>query len=327
MSADRAARLGEPATGGREPTHVAHRGHALDAAENTLPAVRAAADIADAVEVDVRRCADDVVVVHDETVDRVTDATGPVADFTAEELAALDVCDSGAGVPRFADVARAVPPDVGLQVELKERGLVADVVEALAAAGRLDPGEDGRGATRSATAGGDLPPPAVLSSFDHGALREARETAPALPRSLIFDSRPTRALRVAVDLDCVAVHPPVALCLGSGIPVPGVGRVALPASIRRRVPDSGRTAGRRLRDGARLVRAAGRRLPVAGDRLPTHRVAGLDPLVGDSLLAAARERDLAVNAWTVTDEAVAAALHATGVDGLSVDGAAVVDPE
>ena len=62
---------------------IAHRGFAAVHPENTVRAVRAAARVADAVEVDVRRCATgELVVIHDATVDRVTDGTGPVADHS-----------------------------------------------------------------------------------------------------------------------------------------------------------------------------------------------------------------------------------------------------
>ena len=51
---------------------IAHRGFAGVNPENTLQAVEAAAGVADAIEVDVRRCeSGDLVVIHDETVDRL----------------------------------------------------------------------------------------------------------------------------------------------------------------------------------------------------------------------------------------------------------------
>lgn len=48
--------------------------------------------------------------------------------------------------------------------------------------------------------------------------------------------------------------------------------------------------------------------------------------VEDGLLARARERDLAVNAWTVTDHEEAAALAALGVDGIIADRSDVLSP-
>jgi len=71
---------------------IAHRGSSSEAPENTLPAFEAAvARGADAIELDVRLTADGApVVIHDATLDRTTDRTGPVAAFTLAELRAVD---------------------------------------------------------------------------------------------------------------------------------------------------------------------------------------------------------------------------------------------
>jgi glycerophosphoryl diester phosphodiesterase len=165
---------------------IAHRGFAGVNPENTLPAVHDAVERADGVEVDVRRCASgELVVCHDETVDRTTDGTGAVADHTAAELASLSVEGSDAGVPTLADVLAAVPPDVTRHAELKEQGLAADL-EALAA---------------------DAAPPVVASSFDVGALREVEE----LPTAFITSER-AGALDRAASLGCRGVHPRTDVC-------------------------------------------------------------------------------------------------------------------
>ena len=71
---------------------IAHRGSSAEAPENTLPAFEAAvARGADAIELDVRLTADGApVVIHDATLDRTTDRTGPVAALTLAELRAVD---------------------------------------------------------------------------------------------------------------------------------------------------------------------------------------------------------------------------------------------
>lgn len=170
---------------------VAHRGFASVRPENTVGAVEAAGRRADAVEVDVRRCASgEVVACHDETVDRVTDATGAVAAFDASVLADLSVLGSDDGVPTLDAVLDAVPADVAVNVECKERGLGADVERAAA---RVE---------------NDV----LVSSSDPIALDEV-----ALPRALVFAERPTRNLERAADLDCTAVHPSAALALGTSV--------------------------------------------------------------------------------------------------------------
>jgi glycerophosphoryl diester phosphodiesterase len=172
---------------------IAHRGFAGVNPENTVLAVRAVAGSgADAVEVDARRCGSgEVVVCHDATVDRVTGASGPVSEYTAAELADLTVLGTGEGVPTLRAVVEATPADVGVNVELKERGLRASVRDVLAA----HPGE------------------CWLSSFDPGALEAARTGEAEVPTALLAapgdEGDPVRRARA---LDCAAVHPHHSQC-------------------------------------------------------------------------------------------------------------------
>ncbi|MDD6450498.1 MAG: glycerophosphodiester phosphodiesterase [Lachnospiraceae bacterium] len=70
----------------------AHRGASSYAPENTLASFEEAVNRkADGVELDVQLTKDgEIVVIHDETVDRTTDGSGWVKDFTLEELRKLD---------------------------------------------------------------------------------------------------------------------------------------------------------------------------------------------------------------------------------------------
>ena len=59
---------------------IAHRGASAELPENTLPAFeRAAALGADAVELDVQLCEEALVVLHDESLERTTNGSGPLA--------------------------------------------------------------------------------------------------------------------------------------------------------------------------------------------------------------------------------------------------------
>jgi glycerophosphoryl diester phosphodiesterase len=107
---------------------VAHRGASAEAPENTLAAYRAAlARGAPAAECDVRLSADGVVVViHDPTLDRTTDGTGPVAARTFAELRALDAGGwksplfAGERIPDLAEVLDVVHPRMTLFIDLKD---------------------------------------------------------------------------------------------------------------------------------------------------------------------------------------------------------------
>lgn len=74
------------------PIIIAHRGGALNAPENTLAAFKLAKENgATGVEFDLDFTKDGVpVIIHDSTVDRTTDGTGKVSDFTYEEIKRLN---------------------------------------------------------------------------------------------------------------------------------------------------------------------------------------------------------------------------------------------
>ena len=70
---------------------IAHRGLDETFPENTLTAFKAALDRGMAIEIDVRGTSDEqLVVVHDDTVDRTTNGSGAVASMTLAELKQLD---------------------------------------------------------------------------------------------------------------------------------------------------------------------------------------------------------------------------------------------
>jgi glycerophosphoryl diester phosphodiesterase len=170
---------------------IAHRGFAANRPENTRRAVEEASARADAIEVDVRRCeSGELVVIHDETVDRVTDGEGPVAEHTLSELRALDVLGTGEGVPTLAEILRTVPESVGVNVELKERGTAADALGLMAS----------------------LHPQTVVSSFSARALAACREADASIPRAYITAEAGTESVETALELDCGYLHPGLEAC-------------------------------------------------------------------------------------------------------------------
>ena len=116
------------------PQVFAHRGGCALGPENTLAAFDLGlASGADGLELDVHLSADGIVVVcHDETLDRTTDATGRVCTRTAAELAAVDAgCrfvdgtgafpfrGRGIGVPTLREVLQRYR-DAPVIIEMKE---------------------------------------------------------------------------------------------------------------------------------------------------------------------------------------------------------------
>lgn len=126
-----------PYLDGPRPRAYAHRGwHVgeLDGCENTLAAFsRAVGEGFAYLELDVHASADGVAMVHhDARLDRTTDATGPLAARSADELAAVRV-RGREPIPRLAQVLAALP-DTRITIELKSAAVVGPVLAVLAEA-------------------------------------------------------------------------------------------------------------------------------------------------------------------------------------------------
>ncbi len=76
----------------KRPLVMAHRGDQATAPENTILAMESAVKVgADVLETDVRMTKDkELVLFHDETLDRTTNGTGKISDYTLDELKQLD---------------------------------------------------------------------------------------------------------------------------------------------------------------------------------------------------------------------------------------------
>jgi glycerophosphoryl diester phosphodiesterase len=131
----------------------AHRGGARLAPENTMVAFERGLSFGcDGLELDVHLSSDGVVVViHDRTLERTTDAMGPVGALRASELARVDAgyrfAVDGAfpfrgraiGVPTLEQVLRAFP-DARVIIEMKqgEPALARAVIDTLRRTGAGD---------------------------------------------------------------------------------------------------------------------------------------------------------------------------------------------
>lgn len=103
--------------------NYAHRGlHSKDKSvpENSLEAFRLAAEAGYGAELDVQLSRDgQVVVFHDDTLDRVCGVHGRVDEFSFEELQTMRLCGTEHRIPLFSEVLRTVDGRGPLIVELK----------------------------------------------------------------------------------------------------------------------------------------------------------------------------------------------------------------
>ncbi|MBM7634963.1 glycerophosphodiester phosphodiesterase [Geomicrobium sediminis] len=115
-------------TTGDDVTNVAHRGASGHAPENTIAAFDKAVEIgADYIEVDVHMSKNnEVVVIHDATVNRTTDGEGRVNDFTLRELHQLDAGSwfsdeyKGEQIPTLGEVLDRYLGEIGILIEVKD---------------------------------------------------------------------------------------------------------------------------------------------------------------------------------------------------------------
>jgi glycerophosphoryl diester phosphodiesterase len=109
------------------PWIIAHRGVSIEAPENTLKGFTLAIDQgADFLELDIHLSADEqLVVIHDDTVDRTTNGTGRVNQLSLKELQLLDAgcwmgpTHCGERIPTLNEVLELTNSRTGLVIELK----------------------------------------------------------------------------------------------------------------------------------------------------------------------------------------------------------------
>lgn len=163
-----------------KPLIIAHRGASIYSPENTMVAFeKAVTQGCDMIEIDLHITKDgELVVIHDDTLDRTTNQTGRIRDYTLEEL---KKADAGAGqhIPSFQEVIDFLPEKVGLVVELKELGLERRVVEQLS----RNPISDR----------------VIVTSFFHPAVRLVKSLFPQVRTAVITNSQPINANSLAID--------------------------------------------------------------------------------------------------------------------------------
>jgi glycerophosphoryl diester phosphodiesterase len=151
---------------------VAHRGlHGDGIAENSLSAAAAAVAANYAIEVDLQLSADgEVVVFHDDTLERLTSEKGDVIGRTAAQLKTIKLKDTNDTIPSLDDLLQLVAGRVSLVLELKSpwngsTTLAEKVADRLA----------------------DYEGPVAVMSFDPDLVAALKTFAPGLPRGIVAE--------------------------------------------------------------------------------------------------------------------------------------------
>lgn len=178
----------------------AHRGASDYAPENTLEAFALAVrQGADGVELDVQMTKDGkLVVAHDETIDRVSDGSGRIIDYTLEELRAFRFNKThpeytSATIPTLKEVYELLAPTgLTVNVELKTGIVLYDGLEekVLKLAKKMD-----------------MEDRVIYSSFYHKSLVRLKKLNPSVKTGILYSDGWIDAVKYGKRLHADALHP------------------------------------------------------------------------------------------------------------------------
>jgi len=174
---------GIPWTGKFPVFTIGHRGFSGAAPENTLASFKKAIELgADMIEFDVLLSKDgQVVVIHDDTLNRTTNGTGKVSDHILEELKQLSAGSRfgsqffGETIPTLKEVLELTRGKIVLHIELKQGDLGKYTMVDLA----------DRSFDEVEKAG--MLNQVLFGSFDLSAIDRIRQRNPKLPVALIYN--------------------------------------------------------------------------------------------------------------------------------------------
>jgi len=169
----------------------AHRGASGHEPENTLRAIEKAIMLgAPWVEVDVYAVEQELVVIHDERLERTTNGSGLVTEQSLSYLRSLDA-GKGERIPLLREVFDLVSGRAGVNVELKGRD-TAVLVTSL-----IDVYVNSRAWSYERV---------IVSSFDHDELRRVRDLQPRIRIGALISRLPQDGAGFAEAMGAYSVH-------------------------------------------------------------------------------------------------------------------------
>ena len=183
-----------------KPLVWAHRGASGYAPENTLAAFQKAVDLgADGVELDIQLTKDDqIVVIHDEMIDRTSDGKGWVKDYTLEELRAFNYNRTKpeykhADIPTMREVFELLKPTgLFINIEIKTGMVFYEKIEEKILALTKEMGMEDR---------------VCYSSFNHYTVTRIHELNPDAEVGFLYADGPIDMPSYGVKHGVNALHP------------------------------------------------------------------------------------------------------------------------
>ncbi len=187
----------------------AHRGASFYAPENTLEAFDIAVkQKSDGVELDVQLSKDgELVVIHDETIDRVSDGRGYVKDYTLNELKKFNVAKlfpqyGFSTIPTLEEVYSLLKPtELNINVELKTGSIFYEGIE---------------GKLIDLAQKMNMEDRIIYSSFNHYSLLNLRKLNKNVEIGLLVSDLYVDVIDYAINLGADALHP-----IGHMLKLPG----------------------------------------------------------------------------------------------------------
>ncbi|CAM4134262.1 glycerophosphodiester phosphodiesterase [Zobellia nedashkovskayae] len=176
-----------------KPLVIGHRGAMGHETENTIASIEKAMELSvDMLEIDVFKIkSGEIVVFHDDNVERLTDGKGEIESYTLSELTALTV-KGGHKIPTLQEVLDVMGGKTQLNIELKGRNTATDV-------NRMIEADVKEGKWRL----NDI----IISSFEWDELRDMRKLNPDVRIAILIEEDPLDALEVGKELNAEAINP------------------------------------------------------------------------------------------------------------------------
>ena len=172
---------------------IAHRGAKAYEPENTIKAFQKALDLnSDGIELDVHLSSDEqIIVIHDETIDRTANGTGLVNSFSLAELKSF-LIDGKYQIPTLNEVFDLVDKKCLINIELKGLATPSKVVALI----EDYISEKNWNYNHF-----------IISSFEWNMLEETSNLNPNIPIGVLTEEDLSKALAFAEKIKAKAIHP------------------------------------------------------------------------------------------------------------------------
>jgi len=172
---------------------IGHRGAMGHETENTIASIQKALDLnVDMIEIDVFRITSgEIVVFHDEKIDRLTNGSGEIESLDLEALKNLTVVGNHK-IPLLSEVLDVINHKVPLNIELKGPGTSEGVIHIIN--------------TYMENEGWALDD-FLISSFNWEELEHMRRINKDIEIAVLTEDNPLDAISIANDLNAVAINP------------------------------------------------------------------------------------------------------------------------